>query len=140
MNETAVKNEQATNNIEKELEHIAKGTMKLMVPLTAAGREITELKWDFRSLSGWEYVGALDYDNAGVNVFKLTNKQALSLFAAAAAKATTMKREDGSEFNPLDAHDIRDRLCIDDSIKAVQTATVFFITSARVGNKRISDA
>ena len=143
MNEAAVKNEKelaaGKNDLAKELDKIASGRMTLMVPLTAAGREITELNWDFRKLTGWDYVNALDCDNAGVNVFKITNKQALSLFAAAAAKATTMKNEAGIEIHPLDAHDIRDRLGIDDTIKAVQTATVFFVASARVGNKRISD-
>lgn len=131
---------QAIADAEQQLAKIAKGSMKLEKPITAAGKEITELHWDFRSLTGWEYANALDYDNAGDNVFRITNKQALSLFAAAAAKATTMLNDGGIQIHPLDAQDIKQRMGIDDTIKAVQMATVFFVTSARVGNKRISNA
>ena len=125
---------------EKQLARIAKGVMKLEKPIMGAGREVTELKWDFRNLTGWEYANALDSDSSGVNVFRITNKQALSLFAAAAAKATTVKNDAGVEIHPLDMEDIKSRMGIDDTIMAVQTATVFFVTSARVGNKRILDA
>ena len=128
-----------TNNAEQQLAKIAKGALKLAKPIMAAGREITELRWDFRDLTGWEYANALDCDNAGVNVFRITNKQAFSLFAAAAAKATTIKNDGGVDMHPLDARDIKERMGIDDTIKAVQVATVFFATSARVGNKRILD-
>ena len=127
----------ANAEAEKQLAKISKGTMKLEKPIMAADRELTELHWDFRTLTGWEYANALDCDDAGVNVFKITNKQAFSLFAAAAAKMTTMKNESGIEIHPLDARDIKERMGIDDTIKAVQLATVFFATSARVGNKRI---
>jgi len=129
----------ANAEAEKQLAKISKGTMKLEKPIMAADRELTELHWDFRTLTGWEYANALDCDDAGLNVFKITNKQAFSLFAAAAAKMTTMKNESGIEIHPLDARDIKERMGIDDTIKAIQLATVFFATSARVGNKRISN-
>lgn len=127
----------AIEQAEKLLPTIAKGGLKLEKPILAAGREITELHWDFRNLTGWEYASALDSDDAGVNAFRITNKQALSLFAAAAAKATVVKNENGMDIHPLDARDIKERMGINDTIKAVQHATVFFITSARAGNKRI---
>ena len=130
----------AMADAENQLAKIAKGGLKLDKPIMAAGREIGELHWDFRNLTGWEYANALDCDSAGVNVFRITNKQALSLFAAAAAKATTIRNENGMDIHPLDARDIKERMGIDDTIKAVQTATVFFVTSARVGNRRILDA
>ena len=136
----AVEVANAVAEAEQQLARIAKGVMKLEKPIHAAGREITELCWDFRSLTGWEYANALDCDNAGVNVFRITNKQAFSLFAAAAAKATVATNDGGIQIHPLDARDIKERMGIDDTIKAVQTATVFFVTSARVGNKRILDA
>ena len=148
MNEANMKHEgnaaTATANAiaeaEKQLAKISKGALKLDRPIKAAGHEITELRWDFRALTGWEYANALDCDADGVNVFRITNKQALSLFAAAAAKGTTIRNENGMDIHPLDARDIKERMGIDDTIKAVQMATVFFATSARVGNKRILDA
>lgn len=132
------------NNAPKQLteeEHLAKistGKMTLMKPIRAAGQDITELKWNFRALTGWEYADAMDCDMSG-SVFRITNRQALGLFAASAAKETTIKDENGREIHPLDAQDIRQRIGIDDCAKAVQVASVFFLTSIRVGNKRISN-
>lgn len=146
MNEEIRKNEETIQaqaekiDVEKQLAKIAKGVMKLEKPIQAGAGAVTELRWDFRELTGWEYANALDGDSADVNVFKITNKQALCLFAAAAAKATTIKNDAGMDVHPLDARDIRSRMGIDDTIKAVQMATVFFVASARAGNKRISNA
>lgn len=122
---------------EEILAEIARGKMTLLQPLRAAGQDITELRWNFRNLTGWEYADAMDCD-ASSNAFHLSTRQAIALFAASAAKETTIKDETGREIHPLDAQDIRRRLSIDDSMKAAQSASAFFYTSAQVGNKRIS--
>ncbi|MBR6570367.1 MAG: hypothetical protein IKK75_07935 [Clostridia bacterium] len=122
---------------EEHLNRISTGKMKLLQPIRAAGQDITELKWNFRNLTGWEFASAMDCDSAS-NVFRITNKQALGLFAASAAKETTIKNDGGVEIHPLDAQDIRQRIGIDDCVKAVQLAAVFFVASAKEANKRIS--
>jgi len=119
------------------LMEIARGKLTLMQPIRAAGLDITELRWNFRNLTGWEYADAMDCD-ASSNAFHISTKQAIALFAASAAKETTVKDETGREIHPLDAQDIRRRISIDDCMKAVQAASTFFYTSAHVGNKRIS--
>lgn len=121
---------------EEHLNKISKGTIKLLQPIRAAGMDITELHWNFRNMTGWEYANAMDCDTSS-SVFRITNRQALSLFAVSAAKETVIKNDRGEDIRPLDAQDIRERIGIDDSTKVIQVATVFFLASAREGNKRI---
>lgn len=116
---------------QEQLKLFGKGKMELAAPIRADGKDVNTLKYDFTVLTGMEFVEALDKDtgNSTLNAFKLTNKQALNLFAAAAAKVT-----DG-----IDATDIRERIGAIDSVKAVQLATIFFSASNRAGNNRISN-
>ena len=104
------------------------GTMQLYTPIQDGQNRITELKWDFLSLTGREYAEAMDMDPNARAAFSMTSKQALCLFAEAAAKAT----------GGLDARDIRDRMGIMDAGKAIQLATVFFRFSSLAGDSRIS--
>ena len=127
------------NSFDEQLDKFSKGTLKLFKPIIAAGKEIAELNYDFRKMTGWEYANALDSDTNAGSIFKITNKQALALFAASAAKETTAQNESGETYHPLDAQDIRERIGIDDTIKATQLASVFFIGSARAGSKRTSN-
>ena len=123
---------------EEHLEKISRGTMQLLKPIRAAGMDITELKWDFRNLTGWEYAKAMDCDRSA-GVINFSNVQALALFAASAAKETVVKNERGETIHPLDARDIRERIGCDDCAKGIQAASVFFLVSAQVANKRISN-
>ena len=130
MSEEAIKNEKnevkATENVQKVLAgEITKGTLKLSTPIRAKSQDITELQYDFSKLTGWEYVEAMDADVTARNVFKISNKQALCLFAAAAGKATL----------DVDATDIKERIGAVDALRAVQLATVFLITSTRAANQ-----
>lgn len=109
---------------------IDRGTMTLQKPIRARSEDVTELHYDFGKVTGWEYVEAMDADPAARNVFRVTAKQALSLFAIAAAKATP----------DVDATDIRERISIEDAVKAVQLATVFLVASTRAGKKNSTDA
>lgn len=99
----------------------SKGTLQLIQPIMSNGHEVTELKFDFMALSGWETVEAMSSEEK-YNAFRLSYRQGLSLFAAAAAKAT----ED------VDKEDIIANIGMQDTMKAVQIATVFFNASSRV--------
>ena len=112
---------------EEQLRQFSQGRMELTTPIEDGGNIVKELKWDFMALTGAEYCDALDRDTRAVNTFRLTNTQALNLFAAAAAKAT----------GGLDAEDVRRGLSVRDTIKAAQLATIFFSASNRLGNLRI---
>ena len=103
------------------LNMISKGTLELATPIRARSKDVTALHYDFTRLTGWEYAEAMDSDPAARNVFVVTKKQAICLFAAAAAKVTP----------DVDAKDIKERIGRADAQRAVQVATLFLTTSAR---------
>lgn len=103
------------------LNMISKGTLELATPIRARSKDVTALHYDFTKLTGWEYAEAMDSDPAARNVFVVTKKQAICLFAAAAAKVTP----------DVDAKDIKERIGLADAQRAVQVATLFLTTSAR---------
>lgn len=107
------------------LEVFAKGELELAIPISSQDKQITKLKYDFMALSGWEYVEAMDTDQKVRNVFMISKKQALCLFAAAAAKAT----------EGLDAIDIRQRIGLVDAQRAAQVATLFLNRADREPGK-----
>lgn len=129
-NETQDTKEQSTQEAAKPvtLDSMSKGTMQLVTPIRAKSSDVTELQYDFKKLTGMEYVEAMDSDPNAKNVFKVTAKQALCLFAVAAGKVT----------DDLDATDIKERIGVADTVKAVQLATVFLVASAREANKNSS--
>ena len=103
------------------------GTLELAVPIEDGEKVYRELKYDFAALKGLEIVRAID-DGSGSrrnSNFRLSDEQALHLFAAAAAKAT----------GGLDAKDIIERMGAMDSIVAVQAAALFFNISSQGGVK-----
>ena len=125
MNEEAKKALAELNDI---ADSAATGKMKLYKSFMSDDREITELEFDFRALTGFEFIRAMDSDTDGkANSFRMTDKQAMTLFCAAASKKSG-----------VDQADIENGLCIEDAIKAVQLATVFFSASSRAGNVRIT--
>jgi ElaB/YqjD/DUF883 family membrane-anchored ribosome-binding protein len=105
-----------------------KGLMHLETPIFAQDREIKELRYDFTILKGFEYTDAMDSDPNANNAFFITKRQALALFAKAAAKLT----------EELDMQDIISNLGVTDSVEAVEIATLFFNASRRAGRMRIS--
>lgn len=105
-----------------------KGRLALETPITAGDTEITELVYDFTVLTGLEYTEAMDSDMNNPQLFKITSRQALALFAVAAAKQTP----------ELDKRDIMERIGMTDSVAAVQLATLFFSASTRTSRLRIS--
>ena len=121
--------EQQEDAVNKVIEMYGAGKLELAVPIKSRDKEINELEWDFTILTGKEYVQALDADRAAPNAFTLTNTQALAFFAAAAARKTA----------GLDTRDIRDRLGMQDAVKAIQIAQVFYAACNRAGNARITN-
>lgn len=105
-----------------------KGILELEMPIKAGEEEITELAYDFTELTGLEYTEAMDSDYNAQNIFKMTYRQGLALFAKAASKQTTL----------LDMRDIMERLGVTDAVEGVQLATLFFNASTRAGQLRIS--
>ena len=105
-----------------------KGRLRLETPITANDEEITELIYDFTDITGMEYVAAMDSDPNAMQIFKITYRQGLALFAAAAAKQTEV----------VDSRDIMERIGMTDAVEGVQLATLFFSSSTRAGRLRIS--
>ena len=104
-----------------------KGRLKLDTPIHAGDQDIDELPYDFTRLTGMEYVECMDNDSTNAQIFRITYKQGLNLFAAAAAK----------ECKAADKRDILEKIGVSDSIKASQVAMLFFNVQSRAGNMRI---
>ena len=113
------------------LRQLCRGKLKLFTPIRAAGHDVTELSFDFVGLTTFEILDALD-DTTVINTsaFAITNRQAMAIFAATAAKCT----------NDVDATDIKERMSGVDAIKAIQLAKLFWNASHRAGNKNILNA
>ena len=105
-----------------------KGIFKLEKPIKSGEEEITELPYDFTELTGLEFIDAMDSDPNASQIFKITSRQALALFATAAAK----------EVPSLDKRDIMERIGMTDAVEVTQLATLFFSASTRAGRLRIS--
>ena len=105
-----------------------KGRLRLETPIMANDEEISELAYDFTDLTGMEYVAAMDSDPNAMQIFKITYRQGLALFATAAAKHT----------EAVDSRDIMERIGMTDAVEGVQLATLFFSSSTRAGRLRIS--
>lgn len=114
---------------EEQIKKFGKGKITLRTPIQDGQNTVEVLHWDFTSVTGAEYVAAMDRGSGNGNTFRITNTQALELFAVAAAKAT----------GGIDATDIRTRIGMVDALKVTQVATIFFTASNRAGNRSISD-
>ena len=103
------------------------GRLRLEKPIRAHDLDIEELAYDFTALTGMEYTEAMDTGNGSDSVYSITNRQALSLFAKAAAKQT----ED------VDKQDILSQIGMTDALEGVQLAMLFFNASTQAGRMRI---
>lgn len=109
---------------EEAMEKLTRGVLKLKEPITVRGKDTKELAYDFGKLRGVDYVNAMDSDRESRNIFKVSSKQAFTLFAKACAKVNS---------GDLDEVDVMQRLGLADTMQAVQTATVFLVASSRKG-------
>lgn len=105
-----------------------KGRLRLEKPIQSGDEEIAELVYDFTEMTGVEYTDAMDSDQNAVGTYRITYRQALALFAKAAAKQTER----------LDMQDILSKIGVTDAVEATQLATLFFNASTRAGRLRIS--
>lgn len=105
-----------------------KGRLQLETPIISGEEEITELVYDFTELTGLDYTDAMDSDINAQQIYKITYRQGLALFAKAAAKQS----------DRLDMRDIIERIGATDALEGVQLATLFFTASTRAGRMRIS--
>lgn len=128
-NEANIKQNTAFNP-EESANAVAKGRFKLSKPIRDGEKEYDELTYDFNELTGMELAKAIDNGTYGrqKDAFNLSDTQALSLFAAAAAKCT----------KGLDATDIRERLGAADATTAIKIAVIFFNGASLAGGMRIS--
>ena len=112
------------------LEAIAegKGVLNLDTPIISGDHEVKELKYDFSAITGMEYTTAMDMDPNAQQIYRITYRQGLALFATAAAKQTDY----------VDTRDIMERMSVKDAVEGVQLATSFFAASTREGRLRIS--
>lgn len=114
--------------IAREVALDGKGKMKLTMPVRSNDKEYMELSYDFAAVTGMEYVQAMDSDPSASGNYGISTKQAITLFAIAAAKKT----------DQVDKQDILRDLYISDAIKAEELAKLFFNVASAEANQRIS--
>lgn len=134
-----MKNNQETNTNEgkgpdrektpmEQLAEVARGSIKLLVPLRASNVDFTELEYDYLALKNEEYANAMDADRDPMsrNAFRVSVKQGLALFAVAVDKVMATKG--------VDKNDVLERLSTPDTIRAAQISSSFFASVSRAGN------
>jgi len=139
--ETEDNEEKAIDIVKKHLEEIreksresleamreGKGRLKLETPIKSGDHTLEELAYDFTTLTGLDYTMAMDSDVNARDAYKITYRQGLALFAAAAAKHT----------DHVDTRSIIENIGMTDAVECVQLATSFFVASTRAGRLRIS--
>lgn len=126
LNEQEQKQEQKQKH--ENPDALGKGVLKLKTPIRANNKDVTELQYDFLKLTGWDIAMAMDADRTARNAFALSAKQAMALFAMAAARETA----------DVDVEDIKRRIGVEDAILAIQTASLFYVAASSSGLKRIS--
>lgn len=119
-----------------QLRELCRGTLKLMAPFRAHGEDVNEVTYDFCGLTSAEMMDALDSVPVN-NMFTISNKQALALFAATAEKNAPMVEDGGRKTRLFDKRDVM-RMGAADSVKAVQIAKLFYVASGQAGNNNIS--
>lgn len=121
-----------------QLRELCRGKLKLMQPMRVHGQNVKEIEYDFCGLTGMEMMDAMDSAGTAGNMFTLTNKQAMALFAETAEKCAPMIREGNTLIRLYDKTDIKNNLAAVDSVTAVQVAKLFYRASNQVGAQNIS--
>lgn len=115
-----------TSNATNKAIDLSKGALQLSQPIRARGVDVTELKYDFSKITGWEYAEVMDSDKdaSGFSVF--TRKQCLRIFALAVEKAMP---------EMMDRHDVMERIGLADSMTAINIGGFFIVASAKEAGK-----
>ena len=100
-----------------------KGTLELVVPMRGGGRALGEIDYDLMNLTSAELMEALDSTEQNNNIYLITHRQAMAVFAASAAKLN------GGVF---DTRDILTRLSGVDGMRAERITKAFWNASCRV--------
>lgn len=119
------------------LRELCRGTLKLIQPFRAHSDDVLAVPFDFCDLTGSEMMDALD-SAPGKGAFDLSNKQAMALFAATAAKCAPMVQDGNRMTKMYDARDVISRMSAADSVMAVQIAKLFYRASGQAGSNNIS--
>ena len=122
----------------EQLRELCRGVLKLMTPIRAHSQDVKEIKFDFCAMTGMEMMDALDSVPTVNNMFGVTNKQAIALFAATAEKCAPIIDDGGKLTKLYDAKDVKGRLGAADAVKAMQLAKLFYNASSQAGNNNIS--
>lgn len=130
--------EKAIDDPSAQLRELCRGKLKLLTPFRAHGQDVTEIRYDFCDLNGMEMMDALDSVITVNNMFGISNKQAMALFAMTAEKCAPMVNDGGRLTRLFDAKDVKSRIGAADSVKAMQLAKLFYNASSQAGNNNIS--
>ena len=110
-------------------ETVSSGKFRLKTPIRDGETIYETLNYDFNALTARELAKAIDNGTTGRNdAFDMSDGQALSLFAAAAAKVTP----------GLDATDIFERMGAADGVAAIRVAAIFFRGTSLAGSLRFT--
>lgn len=127
------KPEEKEMTMEEAKEILSHGRLTLIKPIFAGGKELKALDYNFKKVTGMEFLDALDGDaTTRKGAFNLSAKQAMNLFLLGVTHAT-------EGVNGSDLPDIRKQMSLEDVQKAVQAAVSFFNASSRSGEERISN-
>ena len=119
--------EATLQKMEDIVKQASTGTLKLSVPFKSDGIVITELHYNFKAVTGLEFADAMDSDfSRKSDSFRITGKQAIALFAVAVEKCE----------EHVDRQDVLRGLSAEDSVAAIQAATLFFRAASQAGNLR----
>lgn len=114
--------------LEERRESWMKGTVTLEKPFTIGTDTYDHLDYDFNTINMWNLIDALDSDPSNAFMTRISVRQAVTLFAYGCA--VPMK---------IDPEDVLKNLTTVDTINARMIATNFFITTARVAQKKFSN-
>lgn len=119
------------NDPAEQLRRLCRGTFSLTTPIRSGGKDLDEVKYDLCALTGEEILDALDTGGAN-NMFAITNRQAMNLFATSVANCTELIGDDGSTRH-LFPEEVKKAMSAVDTIRAVQIGKLFYNASSRAG-------
>lgn len=118
------KNEKTPPDPVEMYKKVKAGSLRLFEPFEVEDKVHEELQFDFGTLTGDEYVTAMDCDGSATR--SITNNQCLTLFCQAAGSA-----------NGLSPETVRENLRIVDAQEAVGRALNFLLISRAVARRTL---
>jgi len=103
---------------------LERGKIRLKKPIEDGERRIEEIEFDFSEITTDELTKALATGEKRPDLNDITEKQAINLFCAAAAKKTP----------GIFPNDIKEQLGLMDAMNAIKIAKSFFLATSRAGS------